>query len=167
MKKYIILFCIVIPSILFGQDVDKSEMTSNKIVNSPVSSSNKVIEKTKVYKRESVSPKIGKTGDHRNPATKTLSVYIPLNAEIKNIKAYFSYCPWGKGESDYKPTSFTETAIINYNGQSYKEWGSGWARAYFIEQQSNKDSQWVTVRFESWKHDNSRKAKLEVEYFYP
>lgn len=96
-----------------------------------------------------------------------MTVHLPLTAEIVGIKAYLAYCPFGKGESDYKPTGFTETAIIGYNGQGYKEWSSGWARAYFVEKSSDNESQWVTVRFESWKHDNSRTAKLELEYYYP
>lgn len=122
---------------------------------------------SEVLKREEICPRIGKSNTHHNPASAILSVHIPLRAEIKSIKAYLANCPWGNGESDYSPTTFTETPLIDYNGQSYREWGGGWARAFFVERKTNDRSQWVTVKFESWKHDNSRSAKLEVEYYYP
>ena len=118
------------------------------------------------FKRASVSGKIGKSGSHHSPAYVVLSVHVPNNAEIQSVKAYFANMPWGHGESDYSPTHFTECPIIGHNGQGYAEWGSGWARAKLVAINSGPSSQSVLVRFETWKHDNSRRAQLEVEFCY-
>lgn len=107
-----------------------------------------------------ISGKIGKSGDHHNPARKSLTVEIPLGSEITAIRAYFANQPFGPGESVYKPTEFTPTPIVGLNGQPYAEWPSAWAYANFVSQSANS----VTVEFLTWKHDNSRNAKLEVDY---
>lgn len=114
---------------------------------------------------QAVSGKIGKTHDDRNPATERLTVHVPLAAQIKSITAFFANQPFGAGESVYAPTDFsTPTPIVGLNGQPYAEWPHGWAYANFVEIGADSTSQYVTVEFATWKHDNSRQAKLEVVY---
>jgi hypothetical protein len=107
-----------------------------------------------------ISGKIGKANHHDSARSATLTVDFPLGAKIKGIRAYFANQPWGAGESAYPPTEFTQTPIVGLNGQPYAEWSSGWAYANFVSQSSSS----VTVQFFTWHHENSRNAKLEVEY---
>ena len=121
----------------------------------------------KVYEATAEVPEIGKASHHDRAAKQTLRVDIPVGAQIQSIKAYFAYLPWGQGQSAYDPTWYVESPIIGLDGQGYAEWPHSWARAYLVSKGSTSNSQHVIVRFESWKHDNSRKGKLEVKYTLP
>jgi hypothetical protein len=114
---------------------------------------------------QSVSGKIGQTRDDKNPATVRLTVHVPLASQIERITAFFANQPWGEGESEYHPTDFSvPTPIVGLNGQAYAEWPHGWAYAKLESIGSDAASQYVIVEFSTWKHDNSRQAKLEVTY---
>lgn len=118
---------------------------------------------TKVREASAVKHKIGKAAHHNAARTHNLRVSIPLNAEIVDVIAEFGNEPWGAGESDYGSSAFSATPLNGYKNQS-GEWSKGWAKAELVEIGSNELSQFVVVKFSTWKHDNSRRCRLRVLY---
>ena len=120
-------------------------------------------DESKIFERTATCMKIGKASNYATAASTVLTVYLPLDVEIVDVDAYIGYLPWGEGESDYGNDNFTKAPLNNYENES-GEWHKSWAKASLIEINSNENAQWVKIRVKSWKHDNSRKAKLVVKF---
>lgn len=118
------------------------------------------------FTRATTAASIGKASSYPKAASKTLTVQVPIDAEIHVINAAIGNKAFGKGESDYGSPGLSNAPINGYEGQS-GEWHKSWAKATLVEKGTTGTTQFVTVKFESWKHDNSRHAPLEVVYYYP
>ena len=92
--------------------------------------------------------------------TKTLTVHVPLNSQIGQIKGYLRNTPWPDG-CDLKPTTFVEVNLTTNHDPI------GWSGGGDVKRGSTPTSQFVTATFRNWSHCNPRECRLRVYYTLP
>ena len=107
----------------------------------------------------------GADGRPKDSAYRTVTVYVPLSANIQSIKAFMKNEPWGGAQSPAKPNT-DDLGSIDYKECPIDrdECPISWSHVRDLKRGSSPTAQSVSARFANWAHRNDRTAKLEVCY---